>query len=483
MVALRRGELESQIARLNTWWRPSGRAWEDDDRDLRPVREAPFAYEPRPLADLREGGLYMLVGPRRVGKSVELKRAISALINSRVPPRRVFHAACNTWAERDLVTLVDVIDSLAPADPAQQRYVFLDEITAIKDDWIGQIGWLRDNTSLRNDCVILSGSSAEELDKARRDLAGRRGDVVESTRTLLPMGFRAFCAVIGLQLPELAIVHPRDMLGQAAADAMRELRFYLNDLVAAWEQYLQCGGLPRAVGDWINDREVSASFITAVWDVVHGDALADGEWTATQSQGLLEAFALRISSPVNRADVRRDLGDIHNDTLVRRLRRLYDSFVAWPCYREQNNRPDLAAQEKVYFVDPLYARLASLRRPDTVRPPDLTQLTEQQLGVTLLRAREHDEPGTWTDFDSLMHYRSKTRKEVDFVGAWLRHVPFEGKYTEGHWLRETQTAVAAYGRCVLATRNVLDRDGERIAVPAAILAFLLDPTSAEGRRF
>jgi hypothetical protein len=266
------------------------------------------------------------------------------------------------------------------------------------------------------------------------------------------------------------------MLGRDAEVAMDELRFYLDELVARWENYLQVGGFPRAVGDWLAEREVSPGFIEDVWDVIHADALAEGDWTAAQSQALLESLARGLTSTINKTHVRRDLGDIHYETLVRRLRRLENAYVAWPCYRTRGNRPDLGAQEKVYFVDVLQARLAHERRRDTVRPPDFTQLTEQQVGVALLRAHERDEPGTWTDFDAVMHYRSATRSEVDFVGPWLGRIPYEVKYTEGAWRRETQTALAAYGRVVLVTRNVIDRDEDRIAVPAAILGFLLDPS-------
>jgi predicted AAA+ superfamily ATPase len=264
------------------------------------------------------------------------------------------------------------------------------------------------------------------------------------------------------------------MLGREAETAMHDLRFSLDELVARWEHYLQIGGFPRAVRDWIATREVSRDFVEDVWDVIHADALAEGDWSAAQSQALLESLARRLTSPINKAGIRRELGEIHNETLVRRLHRLQNAYIAWPCYRIRGNRPDLAAQEKVYFVDALQARLAHERRRDTVRPPDFTQLSEQQIGVALLRARELDEPGTWTDFDALMYYRSTTRSEIDFVGPWLGRVPFEVKYTDGAWRRETQTALAAYGRVVLATRSVLERDEHRVAVPAAILALLLD---------
>lgn len=95
------------------------------------------------------------------------------------------------------------------------------------------------------------------------------------------------------------------------------------------------------------------------------------------------------------------------------------------------------------------------------------------------RLREAEEPGAIARQDALLHYRSATRAEIDFTAGWLDGVPCEGKYTEGPWLRETQTATAAYGRCVLATRNVTERvsDEKRqlLAIPAPMLALLIDP--------
>lgn len=472
---MKRGELETDLSTTNVWWkRPTpGRAWEQDDRDLRGQAATGLDYAPAPLRDIQAGGLYVLVGPRRVGKSVEIKRAISATISSGVPALRVIHAACNTWKARDLVTLVQLLDDLAP--PAEgARYVFLDEITAIKDDWVAQVAWLRDQTSLRGDCLVLSGSSGARIEQARRDLAGRLGPAIESTRLLLPMGFRSFCRLAGPAIPPgLPTVHPRDVLGTDATELFAELRPYLADLVAAWERYLQIGGFPRAVADWRSERSISDSFVNAIWDTIHGDALSTGDWSAVQSQALLEAVSKRLGFRVNKTDVRRDLGDIHHDVLDLRLTRLHDAFVTWPCHLNHGNRPDLASQSKLYFVDPLHARLAHLRRPD-VRPPDFTVLTEQQIGVTLLRAHEHEAPGSWRDEDTLLYHRSSTGAEVDFTGRWLGRTPFEGKYTEGPWKRETQTAMAAYQHCILATRNVLERDGQRLACPAAYLAYALD---------
>ena len=479
---MKAGEIEQQLSATNVWWR--SQQWTDRDRDLKRAADAPFVYRPQALQDIRLGGLYLLLGPRRVGKSVEIKRAVETLVGRGVSPRQVFHAACDGWRDGDLYTLLKSADALSPPTDGP-RYFFLDEITGIVGDWVSRVKWLRDNTSLGDDCVVLSGSSSQRLEDATKDFAGRRGSAAATNRTLLPMSFRAFCAVIGTELPDVPFVHPRELLGRDAEAAMRELRIYLDDLVPAWERYLEIGGLPQAVADWMTDRQVSDGFYAALWDVVHGDALASDDWTPAQTQTLLDAISARISSPMNVSDVARDLGDISRETVNNRLRRLQQNYLAWSVPQNEGNRAKLNAQRKYYMLDPLYARLAHHRHAG--RLPDYAHLTEQQIGVALLRAHEADEPGAIARQDALLYYRSATRAEIDFTAGWLDGVPYEGKYTEGAWLRDTQTASAAYGRCVLATRNVSERVSEPrrelLAVPAPILSILIDPErAAEARR-
>jgi hypothetical protein len=145
-------------------------------------------------------------------------------------------------------------------------------------------------------------------------------------------------------------------------------------------------------------------------------------------------------------------------------------------FRIENYPSAIIVDEKVYFFVVNAAKTDSFKAG---RPPDYTHLTEQQIGVALLRAHEAEEPGAIARQDALLYYRSATRAEIDFTAGWLDGVPYEGKYTEGAWLREAQTATAAYGRCVLATRNVTERvsDEKRhlLAIPAPMLALLIDP--------
>ena len=75
------GEIHHNLTSTNRWWfDPTG--WTENDPDLRNASKAPFHYTAEVLSDLTSGGLYLLRGPRRVGKSVEVKRAIRQLLSS-----------------------------------------------------------------------------------------------------------------------------------------------------------------------------------------------------------------------------------------------------------------------------------------------------------------------------------------------------------------------------------------------------------------
>lgn len=469
---MKRGDIESQLSITNQWWRAAGATWTESDRDLRRVAEAPFSYQPDPLRDIEPPGLYMLLGPRRVGKSVEIKRKIDALLIAGVDRRRIIHAACDGWRDGDLGLLVSIAEELAP--PADgPRYFFLDEVTGVSGDWVSRMKWLRDNTALDDDCVVLSGSNSADLQQATKMLAGRRGTGAPH-RTLLPMGFGAFCRATGVELPEIEPIRAPDLLRPQADEAINDLRVYLGDLVTAWERFLQVGGFPRAVSEWVSEREISTDFLLAIWDVIHGDALASEEWGELQSEGLLDLLTRGLTSFFNVERATRELA-VHRETITRRLLRLQHGYLVWPCYRMDNDQPNLKAQHKLYFIDPLHARLNRLLRSAERFAPDFTQLTEQQLGMALLAQHEREHPGSFSAFRSVMYQRTPTKKEIDFVGPWLEGLPYEGKYTEGAWLREAQTAAKAYeGRCVLATRNVVERDRDRRAVAAGLLALLLD---------
>jgi predicted AAA+ superfamily ATPase len=461
------------VAEQSPWrTRPSG--WEQDDADMRASLLVPLDYEPDPLADIRPPGLYTLRGPRRVGKSLELKRAIARLLARGVDPKLVFYCSCDGLSRQDLRRMVVTMHGVTRTLNGP-RYWFLDEVTAVSG-WSKTIKNLRDeNADFREACVVLSGSSARDLREATDDLADRRGNITDSDRLLLPMGFRAFCRSLGDLdgLPDQSI-RPRDFLTPQAEQSVYELEPWVTALDAAWQLYLEVGGFPRAVGEFVRAGEVAPGFVEGLWHVVTGDALRSTTMSETEVAVLLDRLVQSLCSPVNASTVATDVGLRDGDRVNDRVNDLVTNFLAWRCYRLRGQLPNPAAQRKVYFIDPLIAQLAHRRNPRFTNP-DSTKLNEQQIGLVLARAVTHAQPTAFVEADRMMYERTETESEIDFSGPEL-DVPFECKYTDASWRRKAQTMRTRHGKGVIVTRTPLavGSDEPVWAIPAGVVAWLLD---------
>jgi uncharacterized protein len=466
---------EGQLARAltggNAWWRDD--RWERDDRDLRRAAESDLQYRPAPLDDIVAPGVYVLRGPRRVGKSLEIKRAIKALIDSDVSARRIIHFACDELERGDLRRLVTAARDTLTRGVKEPRYWFLDEITSVPG-WPEAIKWLRDNTQLGDDCVVLTGSSARDLADAQKQLAGRLGPAEPSDRLLLPMSFRSFATAIGVSnLPEPEPVPPRDFIARSVDSALSELTPWLDELLSTWELYLRIGGFPRAISDYLAEGDVRAEFLKTLWDVVAGEAIRGAGATPAQVLALLGRINRSLTSPMSLESVRSDMGLGSPHTARERLNDLVFAYLTWPCHQRSAAQPKLGAQSKYYFIDPLLARIAAERSHGATAEADMSALTEQQLGIELLRSLEREEPGGFVQFTDVMYLKT-SGKEVDFTGPRFGALGFEGKYVDKNWRREALTVRSQFGAGVLATRGVIDTSGDVWAVPAPFIAWLLN---------
>lgn len=414
-------------------------------------------------------------GPRRVGKSVEVKKKIEHLIDVGEDPRHIIHIAADELTASDLRRAVDAAADLTPVDV--RRFWFIDEITAITDGWPAAIKWLRDNDSRFSlDTVVLTGSSAADLTEAVKALAGRRGNARRPDRILLPMPFREFVRIRSDIGPAQSIGSPPSNIGPltiadltiaTVSDAVRTLAPWLNRLVAEWEAYLTVGGFPQAVV--AHETGESRFFERTLLDVIHGESFRRAAWSLTQTDAFVQRLARGIASPTNCHDIGTDIGTSAN-TVRRRIDALRESFVVWPCHREHDLRPALRSQEKTYFTDPVYTCLSPRGQH-----PDFGLISEQQLGMALVRSFAREDPGGYLNFDAVLHHRTPTRKEIDFVGPGFGGLAIESKYVDGNrWRRAARTMRASRWRGIMATRSALDlSDAEVLAVPTAVLVWLI----------
>ncbi|MCY4623137.1 MAG: AAA family ATPase [bacterium] len=467
-MALKPGFIQQTLSEGNGWWRDS-LGWSSRDHDLRGAREAPYDYTSDALSNLAPGGLYVLRGPRRAGKSVQVKQAISTLIDDGVDPRRIVHMSVDGWAADDLVRLVRATRSLLPAHV--RRYWFIDEITTITDGWPHRIKWLRDNDPwFHEDTVVLTGSSSSDLSDSIGILAGRRGRITDADRILLPMGFRTFVELTrGAEAPTApSRLQIGDLTYARLIEAAYVLVPWLNVLVDAWDTYLWVGGFHPAVTAYMTSREEDRAFEHDLFEIVDRDALRRASWSRTETAAFLHRMTKSLSSLINQSSTAGDLG-VAPPTVKSRIGDLCAAFILWPCHRENRLRPQLRSQKKFYFTDPVYTRLV----PGAA--PEFSVLSEQQLGMALLRNIETGSPGSYLDADRVLYHRTPSRTEIDFVGPDFGDAAIESKYVDGRWRATARTIQASKWRGIVATRTVLDLESpELLAVPTAMLAWLLD---------
>lgn len=468
------GQAAQEVASMNPWWRSRG--WRDTDPDLRAVRESGLGYRSHCLDQLEAGGLYLLRGPRRVGKTVSVKQAISSLLDEGVPPLTIVRFAADSWSANDLRTLVQNV-ALPPTPEGLTRWWFIDEVTAVSGDWATQVKWLRDNDpSFSAATVVLTGSNAESLTSAAGTLAGRRGRVDDTDRTLLPIGFRSFAELLRPELVTLPRLPLNHLHGKTAADAYQTALPWLADLVQLWELYLQYGGFPAAVAAARRAQRIPGWFVEDLFSVLHRDAFAASRLSESKTSALVARLWASMASPVNLRNIGADV-DVSQDAVTRHIGYLRDAYLLWSCPQmaDGNFLRRERTREKLYAIDPVIARLAHLRNP--ARPDvDVTVLAEMQVGMALRRAA-FASGWPWTADEVIFYYRTPARKEIDFVGEPLAGTAVEGKYVEtGRWRGEAATVEASDWSGVMTTRNVLDcTEPDRTwAVPACILAALVD---------
>jgi len=476
-MAINEGQVAQAARRDSPWW--LGGAWVRTDADLREVAASGIEYDPAPLADVEPDGLYMLYGPRRVGKTVAVKQAVRGLLTSGVEPLRIVRVTVDGWPANRLGLLYDHVTRVLTSSVGEApRYWFIDEVTSCTGPWWTVLKNLRDNTWFGRDCVVLTGSSNRGLDEAIKAFAGRRGEAAAPDRVLLPMTFADYCRCMGVGAPDVDALRPDELTSERAREVWLSLGLHADALIAAWQAYLQTGGYPRAVGDWRRSNNIRRSTCQALWDVVRGDALSSGMSEAVLA-AVMEGIDRRLGSLTEIVGFAEEVG-VGRDALASRLAALIGAFLVWVCPRaDADGRADRRKQEKLYFLDPLLARLPELiHGKDTV---DVTRLSEQQLGVSLLQWNERAAPGSIrSGGDWVTHHRGKGGGEIDFAGVCpdtlTRATPIESKYVSGSWRRHSLgLRNSTLGHGILATRDVLDVPaGEPVwAVPASLIAYAL----------
>jgi len=489
---MRDDELRRLLALSNPWWNAAANgdclAWTQTHRLLTNRGGLDIGYRAHVLDDIASGGiddsLVVLNGPRRVGKSVAMLDAIAALCSRRdVDPRQLIHVPCDGMRERDLrrvITLGRALTASVDITGPKRRIWFFDEISDIPG-WTTTLKQARDLTGFGDDTVIATGSRWAGADDIYGNLmAGRAGTSGRRrVRQLLPMSFRDYLTAAAPGLPKPPTVHPADLQSADVRRVLAELVFLVDEYDLAWQDYLTCGGFPRAAAEYTQTGFVSQAFSSDLLGWLRTDIDPDSPQPSVPL--LLAELASRTTSPLNLRNLTSALTYGSRGVLDRRLARMVNSHAALLCHQVGDmGQPLPGAQYKLYLVDPILAWMPSRTSPG-LPEPDFTQLTESVLAVALARRLDEITEGRWADGDTVGYCRSASGAEFDFApvrvatpaGPTLT-TPIESKWVDTGWLGEARAINSKYGHGILATKSILDLEHDVWAIPASLVALLLE---------
>lgn len=226
-------EVQRRMNADNPWW-VAGQGIEVERANW--PRRAYFPFFYRLVSETSVRRAVVLIGPRRVGKTVMLTHAIQKILDEGKAGTTLLFLSLDTplYSGRSLESLVRLFIDLHRHPADRQLWVFFDEIQYLKD-WEVHLKSLVD--SFPHIRFVASGSAAATLQmKSRESGAGRFTDFI-----LPPLTFAEYLSFIGRE-ESLIVEQGADEEGNAVYLAPN-----IDALNEEFINYLNYGGFPEAV--------------------------------------------------------------------------------------------------------------------------------------------------------------------------------------------------------------------------------------------
>jgi uncharacterized protein len=371
------------IEDANPWWR-SGRVPPERTRAFR--RHA-FDTIFEGLRSSERGRGVVVLGPRRVGKTVLVHQIVEELLARGSPPDDICFLAVDDVAlrDRDIGELLMLLEARKPR-PDRIRTLLLDEVQHAPN-WAGWLKRLADRADPYT--FLATGSSATALRRGGQDAGvGRWREM-----TLFPWSFREHVQLRRLAVWSFAWMDRMHAGEGGVADLGSPPPDEAERLDAALADYFLRGGFPEAaVADDLAEARrrlrqdiLDRSLGRDILDVVSVDAR------------ILERLFLRIclapGGQWNEANVAQELG-ISRPTVGKYVQILEEAFLV---FRLPNLASPIRGQSKVYLVAPAI-RQALLASDEAMvrRPEEWGMLTENVIAGTTVGTRpDASQIGFW----------------------------------------------------------------------------------------
>ncbi|MCI0494401.1 ATP-binding protein [candidate division KSB1 bacterium] len=429
----------AEIASQNPWW-SQGEDFYHYDRNLSQAK--PIFFERKEL-QLKKGNIYILRGPRQVGKTTYLKDLVRKLVSRGILPRDILYLSLDFFtSRRELRNAIQYF--LESRRDAPQVYLLLDEITSI-DDWNLELKFMADQGLLNNGTLIATGSSAVKL-KEKAELLPGRG-LEGNEYYIKALSFREFAAqsidfisehlshselqnaLLKLK-PILIASHLKfDRNFDDMRNVIEQLIPFKTNLGYLFRLYLITGGLPGVINHYFSncflnqkDQIDNPGAEIFIRDVV-GDLTRFQKQEAIGRQ-MLKAIISRYGSRYSFSNLSREIERNHITT-IDYLDFMEDSFICFSFYAYDFNTKSIKSKgdKKVYFFDPfVFHSIKSYLQGEgiwnvinrTFENEELLSTLVEGIAISHLRI-QGEAPFMRSANTFLWFYYDKSGKEIDII--------------------------------------------------------------------
>ncbi|MBI4918766.1 ATP-binding protein [archaeon] len=337
-------------------------------------------------------GNHLILGPRQTGKTTYLKLCIKELVDNGVSEKQCLYFVCNLVMNHQ-----DIVDLVSLFKKAGGKYVFLDEISFVKN-WeraVKQILEIKDLNKEMN--FYFTGSTTLELQKER--FPGRPIKIKE----FLPLNFREFCNVFGSHSLKKEISQKTNL--KDIAKNIPKLLIHTTEINKLFNFFIHCGGFLRSAYELVEEEKIREETFQIYWDWIAGDIASIGLSERTLS-AVLKGIVKRYSSSFSLSSLAKEVEIPSHITVRDYLEVLESLYVLRSYWKEYDKTPFFKKERKVYFIDPFIFHIASFKTLGILEenPSELPKIVEGIVGECLRRNKL-----------SVKFLRSK--KELNFVSG------------------------------------------------------------------
>lgn len=462
MQLISENEVLRRLSVDNPWWELN----EIDDR----FRDFPhrdyFSHFYELISDKELNRAVILMGPRRVGKTVMINHAIHELLSARQSSDSILYLSLETpvYTGLSLEQIVDKYVNLKGHHRKSNLFIFFDEIQYLKD-WEVHLKSLVD--TYPDYKFIATGSAAAALRlKSRESGAGRFTEFL-----LPPLTFAEFIRFID---KESELIET-DANGNISAKDIQQLN-------TEFVNYLNYGGYPEAVFSRKIQQD-SSRYIKS--DIIDKVLLRDlpslyGISDIQELNRLFTTIAYNTGNEVSYEALSKNSG-VAKNTLKRYLEYLEAAFLIKIVNRiDQNSRQfKRVTNFKVYLTNP--SMRAALFGPVTEDDNAMGNLTETAIYSQWLHS----------DYIQNLYYARWKKAEVDIVALsseqqspiWAVEIKWTDAPIENHdriggliefALKNPLEEVALTSKSI---RTVIKKDGFTIdVIPSALQTYVVSKT-------